>query len=318
MTEDAEAYLDPQIALVLREMAAQELPDRTTLPIAEARAQMAAANQAWNHPLPPLAEMVNLDIEGPALLLPARLMRPTLDAGLPAIVYLHGGGFALGSIDTHQRLMALLAIETGAAVLGVDYRLAPEAPFPAGLEDCLAAIRWLRREAARYQLDPEQILLAGDSAGANLALACLLRLRDGGEPLPIGAGLFYGCYWARLGTESHQRYGRGGYRLTSQEMGWFWSQYLGRHGKSDPFAEPLYADLRGLPPLFLNYGTVDPLADDTIELARRLDAAGVVHECRVYPGLVHGFLQMTSRCDAALLALQDAGAALRAMVPPPC
>lgn len=307
-------YIDPQIAEILRETAALDLPDRSTLPIAVARAQMAEANQVWNQPLPVLAEVTNFDIDGPAERLPVRLMRPTLDSGLPVIVHFHGGGFVLGSIDTHQRLMGLLAIESGAALLGVDYRLAPEAPFPAGLDDCLAAIRWLRREAGRFDLDPERMVLAGDSAGANLALACLLRLRDAGEPLPLGAALFYGCYWARLGTESHRQFGGGGYHLTSKEMGWFWSQYLGPSGKGDPYAEPLYADLGGLPPLFLTYGTVDPLADDTRELARRLDAVGVVHQCRAYPGLVHGFMRMTNRCDLALQALQDAGAAIREMV----
>lgn len=308
------AYVDPQIALILAETAAALRPDRTTLSVDEARAQMAADNRVWNEPLPPMAEIESHEVPGPANPIPVRILRPVATPGLAAIPYIHGGGFVLGSIDTHQRLMRLLAAETGAAVVGIDYRLAPEAPFPAGLEDCLAVLRWLQAEAGNLELDVARMVLAGDSAGANLALACLLSLRDQGLALPLGAALFYGCYWARLGTESHQQFGDGSYRLSSREMGWFWQHYLGARGKSQPLAEPLLADLAGLPPLFLNYGTVDPLADDTRELAARLDAAGVVHDCRAYPGLVHGFLQLTKRCDLALLALQDAGAAIRGML----
>jgi acetyl esterase len=303
--------LDPEIALILEETAALDAADRSSLAPAEARLQMAEGCRVWNRTLPPMAEVVELAIPAGDRSIPARLFRPENALEGRLILNFHGGGFVLGSIDTHHRMMRCLAEASGAAVLGVDYRLAPEHPFPAALEDGLAALRWLEGGPKEIAGGPEKIVLAGDSAGANLALSTLLKRRDEGLDLPAGAALFYGCYWSRLGTDSHGRYGDGRFRLSSKEMGWFWKLYLGdRAPREEPLAEPLYADLSGLPPIFLNYGTVDPLADDTRELAARLDQAGVVHECLAYPGLVHGFLQMTERVEASRRAMAEAGRAI--------
>jgi acetyl esterase len=309
MSDDA-VYLDPEIAAILRESAAAELPDATTLPIAAARAQLTEASLAWNVDLPELPAVADLSVPGPAGAIRLRHFRPRSGGRLPVIVYLHGGGWAIGSVDTHNRLMRLLALAADVAVIGIDYRLAPEHPHPAPLEDCLAALRWVRAQADELDVDALRIVLAGDSAGANLALASLLALRDAGEALPRGAGLFYGCYAAHPDTASHARFGDGSYRLSTAEMDWFWRNYLGATPAGTPLAEPIYADLRRLPPLFLALAAVDPLADDTRELARRLAAAGVPHEVREYPGLVHGFLQMTARCAAARAAMADAGRAI--------
>ena len=307
-------YLDPETAAVLKELAAVSLPDRSSLSVEEARLQMEAGCLIWNTPLPEMADVKDLAIPGPLGDVRLRLFQPKEVTSPGVIVYLHGGGWVLGSLKSHHRLMRSLAIESGATLIGVDYRRSPEHPFPEPLNDCLAAIRWLQAEAVGMALDPERMILAGDSAGANLALACLLDMRNQGEPMPRGAALFYGCYWARLGTRSHQQFGGGDYRLSTKEMGWFWNQYLGEKGKGHPLAEPMEASLAGLPPLFLNYGTVDPLADDTTELVKRLDQAGVVHECIAYPGLVHGFLQMTNRVQATAIAMADAGRAIRDML----
>ena len=315
MSQEADAiYVEAETARILKELKDANTVDRSSLSAEEARAQMAEGSKVWNEPLPHLAEARDLTIDGPGGRIDVRLLRPDDVDGDGSILYVHGGGFVLGSLETHHRLMRCLAIESRATVIGIDYRLAPEHPFPAPLEDCVAAMRWLQSEGAAMDLDPERIVLAGDSAGANLALATLLRLRDEGDPTPCGAALFYGCYWSRLGTASHQKYGGGGYRLSSDEMGWFWRHYLGDRGKGNVYAEPMDADLTGLPPLFLNYGEVDPLADDTREMVDRLDRAGVVHECVGYPGLVHGFLQMTNRVEPAAAAITDAGRAIRDML----
>ena len=311
--EDEPVYLEPETASILKETLDAKPFDRSTLSPKEAREQMETASLVWNQDLPDMAEVRNFSIDGPGGPVALRLFRPEVTDTKGAIVYFHGGGFVLGSLESHHRLMRLLAIESQTALIGVDYRLAPEHPFPSGLDDCLAAVRWIAGHGEDLELDPKQVIVAGDSAGANLALACLLRLRDSGSAMPLGAGLFYGCYWARLGTPSHQKFGSGDYRLSSSEMGWFWNHYLGDKGKGDVYAEPMEASLEGLPPLFLNYGEVDPLADDTRELVERLDRAGVVHECIAYPGLVHGFLQMTSRVAPAASAVHDAGTALRDM-----
>src|SRR5690606_39034700 len=246
MNDEAGMWLDPEIAAILREGPADDLPDPTTLPIAAARAQLTRASLAWNVDLPELPVVRDLSAPGPGGAIPLRLYRPRADGRLPAIVYLHGGGWTFGSIATHDRLMRLLALAADAAVIGVDYRLAPEHPFPAPLEDCLAAFRAVRTQADALELDPVRIALAGDSAGANLALASLLALRDAGEASLKGAALLYGCYAARADTPSHARFGDGSYRLTSAEMGWFWANYLGTTPAGHPLAEPLFADLSGL------------------------------------------------------------------------
>ena len=310
MSDDA-IDIDPEIAALLREAAAARLPDATTLPIAAARAQLTAARLAGHIDLPELPAVADLSVPGPAGAIRLRHLRPRAGVRLPLVVYLHGGGWTFGSVETHDRLMRLLALAADAAVIGVDYRLAPEHPHPAPLEDCLAALRWVRAHADALEVDAPRIVLAGDSAGANLALASLLALRDAADPLPKGAALFYGCYASRLDTVSHARFGDGSYRLSTAEMHWFWRNYLGGAPAETPLAEPLYADLRGLPRLYLTLAVIDPLADDTRALARRLAGAGVAHEVREYPGLVHGFLQMTARCAAARAAMADAGRAIR-------
>jgi acetyl esterase len=304
-------YLDPEVALILEEAAAAGLPDMTTLPVDQARAQVEATNAPWNLPVPELAAVEDLTIAGAGGPIGLRCYRPSLERHLPVVLYAHGGGFVVCSLDTHDRLMRLLAKRTSAAVIGIDYRLAPEHPFPAALGDCLAAHRWLHGHGREAGLDAGRLVVAGDSAGANLALATLLALRDGREPQPKGAALFYGCYWSRLDTRSHARFGDGTWHLSTDQMAWFWRHYLGRTPPGDPLAEPLHADLARLPRLFLNIGTLDPLADDTHELARRLEQARVPFALKVYPGLVHAFMRMSARCRAADAAVGDAAAAIR-------
>jgi acetyl esterase len=309
------ADLDPEIALILREIEEAGIPPVSDLSVEAARVQMEEGNRAWNQDPPELASVADLAMPGPRGPIRLRHYRPREAASLPLVIYFHGGGFVIGSLDTHDRLMRLLALDSDAAVIGVDYRLAPEHPFPAPLDDCVAAVRWLRSETQHLRLDRERVVLAGDSAGANLALASLLDLRDAPEPRACkGAALFYGCFWRRLDTPAHARFGDGSLHLGTAEMRWFWQQYLGDPSRPEPRAEPIYADLRGLPPLFLTAAALDPLYDDTVELDRRLEAAGVVHELKAYPGLVHGFMQLTLRSAAARAAVRDAGHAIRRML----
>jgi acetyl esterase len=307
-------YVDPETAEVLREIKEAGLPPVSSLSVEAARAQAEEGNRAWNQDPPALASVSEFAMPGPCGPIRLRHYRPRQAASLPLVIYLHGGGFVLCSLDTHDRVMRLLALESDAAVIGVDYRLAPEHPFPVPLDDCVAAIRWVRAEAANLGVDADRVVLAGDSAGANLALASLLTLRDAGDPPVQGAALFYGCFWRRFDTPAHARFGDGSWRLGTAEMRWFWQHYLGDPRAPDPRAEPLHADLRGLPPLLLTAAVLDPLYDDTIELDRRLAAAGVPRQLKLYPGLVHGFMQMTPRCAAARAAMGDAGRALRQML----
>ncbi len=232
---DADAiYVDPEIAVILREIEEAGLPPASSLPVEVARVQMEERNQALNQDPPKLASVTDLEMPGPGGPIRLRHYRPSTAATLPLVIYFHGGGFVLGSLDTHDRLMRLLALDSGAALIGVDYRLAPEHPLPAGLDDCVAAIGWIRAAAQRLGVDPERVVLAGDSAGANLALASLLDLRDAGAAPCQGAALLYGCYWRRLDTASHAKFGDGSWRLGTAEMRWFWQHYLGDRAIARP------------------------------------------------------------------------------------
>jgi acetyl esterase len=268
------AGLDPELAQILREIEEAGLPPLSDLSVEAARAQAEEGNRAWNQDPPELASVTELALPGPRGSIRLRHYRSRAAASLPLVIYFHGGGFVLCSLDTHDRLMRLVARDSDAAVIGVDYRMAPEYPFPAPLDDCVAAVRWICAEAQQLGVDPDRVVLAGDSAGANLALASLLDLRDAREQPCRGGALFYGCFWRRLDTQAHARFGDGSLRLGTDEMRWFWQHYLGDLSRTDPRAEPIYADLRGLPPLFLMAAALDPLFDDTLELDRRLEAAG--------------------------------------------
>ena len=301
-------YIDPQMARILAEMPAPGEP----LPVAEERRLMREDSAVWNTPVPVVATVRELAIPAGDREIPARLYQPAPER--PLIVYLHGGGWVLGDLDTHDRLMRLLAVESGANVLGVDYRLAPEYPFPAPLDDVLAVLRWLPEMPEEFQVNTRRVVLAGDSAGANLALGAMLARRDAGESLPCGAVLFYGCYQSDSDCPAHRAFGDGRFGLASERMDWFWRQYLGEHGAGHPHAEPLLADLHGLPPMFLSAAGLDCLLDDTRELAARLEAHGVRCQCRIYPGVIHGFLRMSNRLPVALTAIQDACAKLRVLL----
>jgi acetyl esterase len=285
-----------------------------SLPLEEARRQVEEQCRYWNRELPAI-RAADFEMDGSAGPLRARMMWPSETPRLPLIVYLHGGGWTLGSIDSHQRLMCCLSLETGAALLAIDYRLAPEAPYPQAIEDCMAAVRHARANAEALGIDRSRLVLGGDSAGANLALGALLRLRAQDELAGIrGGALFYGCYRARTDSPSYRAYGGGALRLSSAEMVWFWANYLGPDGAGHPEAEPLLADLADLPPLFVTCGVADPLLDDSRELATKLAEAGAPHEYREYPGLVHGFLQMTLDVAASRRAMAEAGRAIREMI----
>ncbi len=200
-----------------------------------------------------------------------------------ALLYLHGGGYSLCSPFTHRALAANIGRAAGLNALVPDYRLAPEHPFPAAIDDAVAAYRWLIEEGA----PPDRIVIAGDSAGGGLALATMLVIRDAGEPLPGAAALI--SPWTDLAmtgesTKTRQKDDPMLYRsglLEHAEM------YLGDHDRKDPLASPLYADLAGLPPLIIHVGSAEILVDDSTRLAERAKAAGVEVSLRIYQDMMH-------------------------------
>jgi acetyl esterase len=234
-----------------------------------------------------------------------RIHRPTADPALPVMIYLHGGGWVLFSIDSHDRLMREYAARSGCAVLGVDYSLAPEARFPEPLDEVVAVQEWLQAEGAAHGLDASRYGLGGDSAGANLALASAVRLNGSACP-PRALLLNYGAF-DTVERPSHQLYDGEAFMLTRTEMAEFWSNYLGSPEAGDnPLARPILADLGGLPPAFLCIAECDILADENLAMADRLRAAGVAVTAEVYRGASHSFLEAVAISALADRALADA------------
>jgi acetyl esterase/lipase len=208
----------------------------------------------------------------------------------PRAVYLHihGGGWVLGAIDQQDPRLEALSQACGVTVVSIDYRLAPEHPFPAGLEDCEAAAAWLVDNAGA-EFGSERLLIGGESAGANLAVATLLRLRDRhGFTGWAGANLVYGAFDARL-TPSARHWGERLLVLNTPIIEWFLDHYVGEGPRDDPYVSPLFGDLRNMPPALFTAGTEDPLIDDTLFMHQRWQAAGNEAALAIYPGGAHGF-----------------------------
>lgn len=278
-------------------------------PLAEARAKALAYQGIWNHDLPPVAR--RQDIKAGALRLRLFDNQPQGAVKRPVLLYFHGGGFALNSMDTHERLLRLLAQRSGVAVLALGYSLAPETRFPGQIDEALAAIAWVRAHGGDFGLDGDSLAVGGDSAGANLALAAMLRLRELRLPQPRFGALLYGMFSADLLTASHQRYGGGGFGLTTERVDWFWSQYLADFAQRDnPLAAPLLADLHGLPPQLVIGAGLDCLLDDSLALAAKLQRTGIAHRLSVYDGVPHSFMQMSSVLDQAQAAIDETAHAL--------
>jgi acetyl esterase len=261
-----------------------------------------------------MARVEEVEIPGPAGTIPARLYVPTppADGPLPLLVYFHGGGWVIGDLETHDAPCRFLAANCGAQVLAVDYRLAPEHPFPAAVEDAFAAYAW----ATGYPGDPpvavDRVAVGGDSAGANLAAAVCLRARDGTVPPPAMQLLIYPVTECSRELPSRHLF-REGFLLTRRDMDYFEDRYLpAGTDRGDPRVSVLQADdLSGLPPAYVATAGFDPLRDEGEAYAERLREAGVQVALRRHPGLVHTFANLTAICPSARQAMLEACGALR-------
>lgn len=294
--------VDPEIRAWLGQMFADSaaLGSRPGLSTPELRAIAERQRAPWTRGGPVMARSEDLRV-GP-MQSRIRIHRPVDAPDLPVLVYLHGGGWTLFSIDTHDRLMREYAGRSGCAVLGIDYPLAPEHPFPAAIHAIGDVLDWLGREGGAHGLDPARYAIGGDSAGANLAVAASLVRRGQGLAMPRGLLLNYGA-WDGAWTESYARYGDGDrYMLTGPEMDAFWATYLGGAAGDDPLARPLHADLTDLPPAWLCVAECDVLLDENRAMARRLPQA----ELRIYEGATHSFLEAVSASQLAARAIAEA------------
>jgi acetyl esterase len=228
------------------------------------------------------------------------------------LVYFHGGGWVIGSLDTHDNSCRTLANSTGAIVVSIDYRLAPEHKFPAPLEDCYAAASWVVANAASLGGDAERVAIGGDSAGGNLTAAVALMARDKGGPRFTHQLLVYPVTDAACDTRSYVENAEG-YFLTKVSMLWFWNHYLReRLDGENPYASPLRAeDLKGLPPATVLTAEYDPLRDEGEQYGARLKEAGVPTRITRYDGMIHGFFGMGDVLPQAKDAMREAAAALR-------
>lgn len=304
--------LDPQCAALCAAAAKAGAPFDAGDPFA-LRRSYAATTASYAYDPGPLKPVTEISFEGPSGPLALRAYRPhSAHAELPALVFFHGGGWVVGDLDTHDHLCRHLAFAGDVVVLAVDYRLAPEHPFPAAVDDCLAAFRWAHANAAELGLDPARVAVGGDSAGGNLAAVVCLAARDDGPALPAFQLLIYPCVDFTADNAS-LRDNATGYLLTRTALEQFYDWYAGTtQDRRDWRVSPQWAATHaGLPPALVQTAEFDPLRDEGIAYAETLRAAGVAVEHRQYAGMVHGFARMGGRVDRGRRALDDAAAALR-------
>ncbi|MFZ0904855.1 MAG: alpha/beta hydrolase [Mycobacterium sp.] len=244
----------------------------------------------------PVGAVVDRTVPSPVGDIALRIYWPTVSSAtsgpVPVVVFAHGGGFVFCDLNSHDELCRAMTNGIGAVVVSVDYRLAPESPWPAAAEDVYAVADWATQQAGALGADPDLLLVAGDSAGGNLAAVTALMARDRDWPAIAGQVLMYPVIAADFGTPSYQRFGVGYYN-TAAAMAWYWDQYVPRLAdRSHPYASPLRARLTGLPPAVVITAGCDPLCSEGGNYAKALVAAGVPTIHRDYEGAIHGFMTM--------------------------
>ncbi|MFN0039534.1 MAG: alpha/beta hydrolase [Burkholderiales bacterium] len=306
--------LDSQIQIVLDLMKKANLPEFWRLTPDQAREQYAlrAGKLAVKEPI---FRTEDRRVAGVGSDFAIRIYTPRAakaEEKLPVLLWFHGGGFVIGSLDTHDSVCRVLGNQGDCIVVSVDYRLAPEHKFPAAVDDCMAALKWVATHAPEFGGDAKRIAVGGDSAGANLATVAAILARDAGQPKLAFQLLFYPCVAPEMESASHRKFAEG-YALTRNTMAWFYKNYL--HSRSDEkdfrFA-PLQADdLSNLPPALVVVAGFDPLRDEGVDYARRLIEAGNAVRLSNYEGMIHGFVLMGGVVDAARNATTEAAQALR-------
>ncbi len=277
----------------------------------ELREKYIKERRFWNEGGPEAAKTVNLELEGPAGSIPVRIYYPDDKPGHNALVFIHGGGFTVGSIDTHDRMMRCVMEAANCAVIGVDYHLAPEVKFPIPLYECATVVRYFHENAGKYDLSPDKMAIGGDSGGANLALGTNLYLRDvfGGNDYIAALLLYYGAYglmdgpaWRLNGTLLDG--------MRRQDLDSYISYYLeeGSDDVNNPYYATLNSDLKyGVPPTYMCCGDLDPLLGDTQALEAILRHNKVRTEVEIMPGVLHAYMHYGRMMDEAMHCLEKSG-----------
>jgi acetyl esterase/lipase len=283
-------------------------------PLPELRQQLRTMVTLMDEPAPPLARVEDIRIPGPASALPARVYDASevRRQAAPVVLYFHGGGWVQGDLETHHGLCARIASRSGAVVIALDYRLAPEHPFPAAVDDCLASYRWLRAHAGELGVDPSRVAVAGDSAGGNLAAVVSQQAALAGESVPACQVLIYPAVDFALDTPSHHELADA-HIIPRDRIEWYANQYVpAAADRLDPRAAPLRAaDLSGQPPTLVITAGFDPLRDEGHAYAERLRAAKVDVVDHEYPGQIHAFVSLTKAIPQGLTATTEIAEYLR-------
>jgi acetyl esterase len=307
--------LDPQVEVMLDAMKAMgmDMFAGDVFSLTPEQLRQMSADRRVPAPVAEVAKTEDRVIDGPdGSRIPIRIYWPSLGDTLPIVVFFHGGGWVIGDIESHDGTVRSLTNLTGAIFVSVDYRLAPEHPFPAAPEDCYAATVWAAAHAASFDGDPDRIAIAGDSAGGNLAAAVAIMAKDRGGPDIAFQLLIYPCTdmdpqsWPSFSDNAE------GYFLTRDAMRWFYGHYAADEHRTHPLASPIHAaDLRGLPPALVITAEYDPLRDEGEAYAARLREAGVPADSVRFDGQIHGFFSMAAAIDRAKDAQAQAATALR-------
>ncbi len=306
--------LDPQFVELLRAADEAGIPSIHSMSYKQAREFYTSTSKRLAGESPNNLQVTNQIIETVEYPIPIRLYRPEAasDAILPGLVYLHGGGWCIGDLESHDHVCRWLASHAECVVIAVDYRLGPEHKFPAAVDDAYAATKWICRHASELMLDPQKIAIGGDSAGGNLSAVVALLAREQGGPDLCSQLLIYPATDMLMRYPSHVLCGDG-YRLTRTAIAWFVNGYL-RDGEDmyDLRASPLMAENHNdLPPAFVMTASFDPLKDEGEAYANKLKEAGVEVKYQCYEGMLHGFIAMPGTIDVARAALLDAAGYLK-------
>jgi len=307
--------LTPAMSSLLYRIGRARRPPFHTMPVAQAREVYTAAAETIDPPRAPLARVEDFTLPAAdGTPLRARLYAPSTGR-LPLMMYLHGGGFTIGNLETHDSLCRQFALRSGTAVVAIDYRLAPEHRFPTAVVDAWAALAWLAAHAGTLGLDARRLAVGGDSAGGTLAAVSAIHARDIGLPLALQVLITPGTA-ACADTPSHREFAEG-FLLDARGIEWFFGHYIAHADRGDWRFAPLnLPDLDGVAPACMVLAECDPLVDEGVAYADRLRAAGVGVELELYRGVTHDFIKMARELDEAVAAQDAIAAALKkALIP---
>lgn len=297
--------IDPEMAIAMAKLAEMVAADGGSTTTFEGdREQQARFAPFWNEGAPEIETIVPLTIEGAQGPLNARLYKNSSNL-TPVTLFMHGGGFVRGSLDHCDCICRRMVADGNLSVISTDYSLAPEHPYPAAIDDIVKVLDWASASVAEFGLDATRISVAGGSAGATLAMASTLRRRDAGVKIPVGMALFYGVFdIMNTQRESYRLFGNGQFGMSKARMEHYVHALI-PEGTSplDPYLAPLHANLESLPPVWMGVAELDVLRDEQLEMAGRLQAAGVSIDLQRYDGMIHGFanrVRLVSRAEAAI------------------